>query len=162
VTAVDRPGSATTGFVLPERVRPVPDKAGLDAPYWEGVRAERLAVQRCRSCASWQWGPEWACYTCASLDVGWEEVPTTDGRYLATIYSWERVWHPTDPRLAAAVPYLILLVTVPAAGAIRMVGNYVGDQLDPITIGDEVCAVFEHHDDYSLVQWQPTRREVHR
>jgi hypothetical protein len=29
----------------------------------------------------------------------------------------------------------------------------VGDQLAEVAIGDRVQAVFEHHADYSLVQW---------
>jgi uncharacterized protein len=145
---------ADRAYVLPERSRPVPDPAGVDGEYWTAIRGERLVIQRCRSCRNWQWGPEWSCYHCGSFDVGWEEIPKTGGRYRGVIYSWERVWHPTDTMLASAVPYLVLLVSLPAGGDIRMVGNYVGDQRRPMVIGDEVYAVFEHHDEYTLVHWR--------
>jgi uncharacterized OB-fold protein len=89
--------------------------------------------------------------------VVWEEVPRKGDRYEGVIYSWERVWHPTDPRLSPALPYVILLVSLPSAGDIRMVGNLVGDQAQTITIDSRVGAVFEHHDDFSLVQWELLR-----
>lgn len=148
----DRPASGS--YVLPERFRPGPEGTGLDTPYWTAIREGQLVVQRCRSCGDWQWGPEWACYTCGSFDVGWEEVPRDGDRYEGVIFSWERVWHPTDPRLSPVLPYVILIVSLPSAGDIRMVGNLVGDQTQPITIGARVGAVFEHHDEFSLVQWE--------
>jgi uncharacterized protein len=144
-----------SNYVLPERFRVGPDPTGLDTPYWSATRDSQLVVQRCRSCQDWQWGPEWTCYSCGTFDVGWEEVPRDGDRYQGLIYSWERVWHPTDPRLSPNLPYVILIVTLPSAGDIRMVGNLVGDQTQPITIGATVGAVFEHHDEFSLVQWEP-------
>jgi uncharacterized protein len=143
-------------YVLPERFTPGPDATGLDGTYWESARQSQLMVQRCRSCHSWQWGPEWMCYACGSFDVGWEEVPRQNDRYQGVIYSWERVWHPTDPRLSTAIPYVILMVTLPTAGDIRMVGNLAGDPTQPVAIGAKVAAVFEHHPEFSLVQWELT------
>jgi uncharacterized OB-fold protein len=150
-------GEAVPEFVLPERVTPVPDPTGLDAPYWTAAAEGRLVVQRCLQCERWQWGPEWICYQCHSSDVGWDEVPTTDGEYRGAIYSWERVWHPTDRGLATAVPYVALLVALPSAGDIRMLGNGVDDPHAGVEIGAPVRAVFEHHETYSLVHWQTIR-----
>ena len=132
---------------------PVPSPDGLDAAYWDGTRRHELWVQRCRACAGWQWGPEWLCHACHSFDVGWEQVPER-GR----IYSWERPWHPVHTALADACPYTVLLVELPDADGVRMVGNLVGDPLAPFAIGDAVEAVFEDHDDadapFTLVQWR--------
>jgi uncharacterized OB-fold protein len=141
-------------FALPERLRPVPERSGLDEPYWAALAARRLVVQRCRVCDGWQWGPEWICARCASFDVGWHEVPASDGEYRGEIFSWERVWHPTDRGLADAVPYVVVLVALPTAGAVRMIGNLLGDPMRDVVIGTEVRAVIEAHDDYSLVQWE--------
>lgn len=132
---------------------PVALPDGLDAPYWEGTRAHELRVQRCRGCGTYQWGPEWICHNCLSFDVGWESVEPR-GR----IYSWERVWHPVHPALKDAVPYVVVLVELPAAANVRMVGNLVGDPRQAVPIGAEVEAVFEDHADsetpYTLVQWR--------
>lgn len=130
---------------------PLPD--GLDAPYWEGLAEGELRVQRCRQCRAWQWGPEWICHACLSFDVGFEAV-APKGR----IYSWERVWHPVHPVLVEAGPYVVVLVELPDAGGVRMVGNLLGPAEQEVTIGAPVEAVFERHDGdppYVLVQWRP-------
>jgi uncharacterized OB-fold protein len=133
----------------------VPTRDGLDAPYWAGTRAHELRVQRCNSCGTYQWGPEWICHGCRSRDVGWVAVEPR-GR----IYSWERSWHPVHPALTGAVPYVTVLVEIPGAGNVRMVGNLVGDPRAAVSIGAEVTAVFEDHDEadppFTLVQWRPT------
>jgi uncharacterized OB-fold protein len=136
-------------FCLPALGRPEPSRAGLEAPFWEATRQEILAIQRCSACGTFQWGPEWICHHCHSFEVGFERVDPV-GR----IFSWERVWHPVHPALADACPYLIVLVELPHAGGVRVVGNLLGDPTQQVTIGAAVEAVFEHHDDYTLVQWR--------
>jgi uncharacterized protein len=143
----------TQSYLLPERAAPLAQPTGLDAPYWDAVRSEELRVQRCHRCRAWQWGPEWICRSCHSFDVGWDEVPKPDSRYGGRIYSWERVWHATHPRLVDHVPYLVLLVEMPTAGNIRLLGNLLGDPQQDVRIGATVSVVFEHHESYSLVHW---------
>ena len=125
---------------------------GLDAPYWEGAKAHELRVQHCDECDTYQWGPEWICHKCLSFAVGWDTVAPR-GR----IFSWERVWHPVHPALKDACPYIVVLVELPDAGNVRMVGNLLGDPEQEVQIGAEVEAVFEDHDGespYTLVQWR--------
>lgn len=136
---------------------PIADGDGLTAPYWEGLRQERLRVQRCGHCGTWQWGPEWICHNCHALDVGFAEVEP-----VGTLYSWERVWHPVHPALDKAGPYLIGLVELPRAGNVRMVGNILGDPRREPRIGESMRGVFEHTDDpahgrYTLLHWVPER-----
>src|ERR1051325_9231870 len=135
--------------------RPVPQADGLDVPYWEGAQRGELRVQRCRACRAWQWGPEWICHACLSFDLGWE---TIEGR--GVIYSLERSWHPVHPALKDAGcswhpvhpalkdagPYVVVLVELPHAGNIRMIGNLLGDPRQDVVIGATVEAVFEAHD----------------
>lgn len=142
------------GYYLPSGLpvpRPYPD--GLAAEYWEAARRHELVVQRCSSCGTWQWGPEFVCHRCHSFDLAYEPVEPW-GR----ICSWERVWYPVHPVLREAVPYLVVLVELPHVGGVRMVGNLLGDPLQEVHIGDEVEATFEDHDDveppFTLVQWR--------
>jgi uncharacterized OB-fold protein len=62
------------------------------------------------------------------------------------------------PALRERGPYLVVLVELPDAGGVRMVGNLLGDALQPVEIGAPVVAEFEDHDDaeppYTLVQWR--------
>ena len=139
---------------LPEGLPiPVPENDGLSAPYWAGLQQNRLLVQRCPHCMTWQFGPEWLCHHCHSFDVEWTEVEPR-GR----IFSWERIWSPSHDALRGRGPYLAVLVELPHAGYVRMVGNLLGDPLQTIAIGTDVEGVFEHHHDavprYSLLHWQ--------
>ena len=132
---------------------PVPEPDGVSAPYWNGLREGILRVQHCTHCGAWQFGPEWICHACLRFDPAWDEVAPR-GR----IYSWERVWHPVHPALKERGPYLAVLVELPHAGNVRMVGNLLGDAMQDVRIGAEVEGVFEHHPDasppFSLLQWR--------
>jgi uncharacterized OB-fold protein len=132
---------------------PVPEADGLSTPYWSGLRENRLRVQRCAGCGTWQFGPEWICHRCHRFDPDWIEVAPR-GR----IYSWERVWHPVHPCLKGHGPYLVVLVELPQAGGVRMLGNLLGDAMQEVEIGAEVEGVFEHHPQaeppFTLMQWR--------
>ena len=145
--------SAATSYLPAGLPRPVPETDGLDVPYWDGTRRGELCVQRCGGCGGWQWGPEWLCHRCLGFDLQWVAV-APHGR----IYSWERAWHPVHPALRGRGPYIVVLVELPHAGGIRMVGNLLGDPQQEVTIGAPVEAVFEPHDEaappFTLVQWR--------
>lgn len=129
---------------------------GLDLPFWNGLAQERLLIQRCGRCGSWQWGPEWICHNCLSFDLGWDEVAPR-----GQIYSWERNWHPSHDALRDQGPYLVVLVELPEAAGIRLIGNLLGDPLQTVAIGSPVVGLFEHHREaspnYSLLQWRIAR-----
>lgn len=145
--------AARSTYLPPGLPPPVPDAEGLALPYWEGLRQGRLLVQRCASCAGWQFGPEWICHRCHAFDPAWVQVAPA-GR----IFSWERVWHPVHPVLKGHGPYLVGLVELPEAGGVRMLGNLLGDPMQEVRIGAEVEGVFEHHEEadppYSLLHWR--------
>jgi len=52
---------------------PVAEPDGLSAPYWTGLRHDRLLVQHCGHCQTWQFGPEWLCHRCHAFDPEWTE-----------------------------------------------------------------------------------------
>jgi uncharacterized OB-fold protein len=137
-------------YYLPEGLpEPVPSPDGLDAPFWAGLDQDELRVQTCRSCGTRQF-PEWICHHCLGFDLGWAPVAPT-----GTIYSWERVWNPSHPAVAAGLPYLVVLVQVDEAPAVRMIGNLLGDPMQAAEIDAPVRASFEHHPRFTLLQWEP-------
>jgi uncharacterized OB-fold protein len=143
-----------SGYLVSGLPIPVAASDGRDKPFWEGLANNRLLLQRCNACRGWQWGPEFICHHCLSDDLGFEEV-TAEG----VIYSHERVWHPVHPALRAqGGPYIVVLVELPQAGNVRLVGNLLGDPHQSIPIGGRVRGVFEHHPDsqpaYTLLQWE--------
>ena len=134
---------------------PIPtlDADGLLKPYWDGVREERLRVQRNPRTGSYQWPPQWIARDDHGFDLEWVEVAPR-----GVIYSWTRAWHPVHPALKDHGPYIVVLVELPDAGNVRMLGNLLGDPQQEVKIGAEVQAVFEPHDDaqppFTLVQWK--------
>lgn len=140
---------------LPAGLPAPADDDGVAAPYWAGLRDGVLRVQRCAACGTWQFGGEWLCHHCHAWDPAWVEV-LPQGR----IYSWERVWHPVHPALKDHGPYLAVVVDLPQAGGLRMVGNLLGDPMQPVLIGADVVGVFEPHAGgdgqapYGLLQWR--------
>ena len=132
---------------------PVAESDHLSQPFLEGLKKSALIIQRCEQCQTWIFAPEWICYRCHSFDLAWHEIKPE-----GTIYSWERVWHPSHPALTSAVPYLVVLIEIPRAQNIRIPGNLLGDPMQPVTIDAPVIGVFEHHSDaeppYSLLQWK--------
>lgn len=140
-------------YLNPGIPAPMPMGDGLDKAYWEGLAQEKLVLQKCGDCHHWQWGPEWICHQCLSFNIGWEETPPK-GR----IHSWERNWHPAHPAVKEQGPYLVILVELPGADNVRVVGNLLGDPMQDVPIGAEVEGVFEHHRDaeppFTLLQWK--------
>ena len=144
-------GSAPTSYLPSGLPLPAPAVDGLDTGFWEAAKRHELVVQKCNACGGFQFGPEWICYQCHSFDLGWQQV---SGR--GRIYSWERVWHPVHPALKDACPYLVVLVELPDAGNVRMVGNLLGNPEQEVEIGAEVEVAYEDHplDQVTLVQWK--------
>jgi uncharacterized OB-fold protein len=147
---------SVTHYLPPGLPIPVPEPDGLSAPYWTALQKNRLLVQRCTRCGTWQFGPEWLCHRCHAFDPAWTEIVPS-----GLIYSWERVWHAAHAALKGFGPYLAVLVELPQAGNVRMVGNLLGDPMQEVRIGGAVEGVFEHHREaqppYSLLQWRCRR-----
>jgi uncharacterized OB-fold protein len=132
---------------------PEAENDGLSAPYWDGLKRGELLVQRCAACDTWQFGPEWICHVCHGFDLPYTKVAPQ-----GVIYSWQRVWHPSHPALKTQLPYLVVLVELPHAGGVRMLGNLLGDAMREVKIGAAVEGSFEVHADgaapYGLLQWK--------
>ena len=108
----------------------------VDAPYWDGLAHGELRVQQCRNCLYWQWPADWRCPACGSYEFRWTPVQPE-----GIVYSWIRTHYPFVPGYNDLLPYVNVLVELPAAGHVRMMGLLVGDTADP-HIGDAVVGEF--------------------
>ncbi|MCX4092360.1 Zn-ribbon domain-containing OB-fold protein [Nocardia sp. alder85J] len=133
---------------------PVALPSGLDQPYHDGLAAHELRLQHCE-CGTWQWPPEVICHRCHRFDPGWRTAAPE-----GVLFSWTRVWHPAREELVTAVPYVVAVVELPAAGGIRLVGNLLLDDpgAGPITVGAVVRGEFADQQvgrrNYTLLQWR--------
>ncbi|OKI33532.1 hypothetical protein A6A28_06235 [Streptomyces sp. CB03578] len=123
--------------------RPLPPKQPARRPrpvinrdnhgFWEGVRAHRLLIQRCSSCATlrFPWLP--GCNACASPE--WDTVEASGA---GTVFSYVVMHHPPFP--AFDPPYAVALVEL--AEGVRMIGNITGVPYDKVRIGMPVRLEF--------------------
>ncbi len=128
---------------------PSPD--GLDTPHWDGLRAGKLLLQRCPVCARWIWSPRPICPGCHSFDLGWQEVEPA-----GTIYSWTRTWQPFAPESTGHLPYVVVLVELPAADGCRVMGVLADADGSTPTIGAVVHGRIEQPPDdrhWPLMRW---------
>lgn len=117
-------------------------------PYWEGLAAGKLVLQRCDACGSWVHYPRIRCNTCLSDRLGWHEV-VPDG----VLYAFSVAYHPTAPWFPADPPAVIAVVEL--ANGVRLGTNVVDADPQQLKVGMRVTGVFEHGDDVTLLKFRP-------
>lgn len=123
--------------MAPERDFVEPFSRRVDFPYWDGLSHGELRIQRCATCAAWNWPADWRCPACGSYELGWEAVEP-----VGTVYSWIRTHVPFVPAYADLVPYVNVLVELPQAGGARLMGLLTADDSD-VRIGAAVQGSFQ-------------------
>ncbi|UTP35840.1 Zn-ribbon domain-containing OB-fold protein [Streptomyces rapamycinicus] len=123
------------------RVAPV--ASPLTAPYWEGIRARRLRIQRCASCRRYVHFPRPECPSCGGAELSYEEV---SGRGLVHTFS---VVHRTfAPGFADRTPYVIAWIELVEQPDLRAFGNVLGCEPGELRIGMPVELCFEELDGF--------------
>lgn len=109
----------------------------LDAqPYWDGLQAGQLRVQRCAACGKLRHYPRPMCPACHSFEVEWVALA---GR--GRVHSWARPHQSALPGFADQVPFT--LVTVDMAEGVRVLGRLVEGDGAALQVGDAVVMSVE-------------------
>jgi uncharacterized OB-fold protein len=125
--------------------RPTPETA----PFWDGCRAGKLLIQRCRACGHRQFYPRLLCTACSAPEPEWIEAC---GR--AVIESFTIVRQAIAPDRAGDVPDVIALVRLDEGPA--MMTNIVDCDPGEVAIGLPVRVAFERlSDDIHLPVFRP-------
>jgi len=74
-------------------------------PYWDGLKEERLMLQRCGSCGRIRHYPRPMCDACYSMRIEWIQARGT-----GTIYSWATTHKAFHPGFRQDVPYILATV----------------------------------------------------
>jgi uncharacterized OB-fold protein len=116
--------------------------------------ARELVLQRCAACGRVQHPPEEVCRACGSMAFAATVVAPA-----GTVYSYTVVHHAVNAALEAAVPYVVVLVSLDERPEVRVVGNLLDVEPDEVAIGLPVEAVWqERHGEDGDTVWLPQWR----
>jgi uncharacterized OB-fold protein len=119
-----------------DRPLPVPDP--VTKPFWDGLRARELRIQKCEACGGGVFYPRVVCPSCGSRKLAWV---VTSGR--ATLHAFTIAHRGVPGPFKTAAPYVVALVDLEGGG--RIMANLVGVQPTPeaIRIGMRLTAAYE-------------------
>lgn len=100
---------------------PVPSPDRDSQPYWDGLAAGELRIQRCRDCRRFQHFPAPICSSCWSFDLGFEAV---SGR--GTVETFVVIEHTTNPVFAARAPITAAWIELPEQPGLRVFADVIG------------------------------------
>lgn len=129
--------------------RPRPRPNPTSQRWWDGLRAERVDLQRCRDCGTWIHYPRLRCSSCLGSDLEWRTVAGT-----GVVHTFTVAPVPTLPSFADDLPQCIAIVQLDEG--VRVTTTLVGVDPSAIRIGMPVLPVFDHGDDgITLLRFRP-------
>jgi len=108
----------------------------IDRPYWEGARAGKLLLQRCRDCGKVQFFPRPVCVECFSARLDWIEA---SGKGAIHSFTWMHV--PRNPAFRDEAP--ICYINVVLDEGVIVESRLVGDEVGEVRLGDRVRVRFQ-------------------
>jgi uncharacterized OB-fold protein len=131
-----------------ELEKPLPVPTPTSAPFWEGLRAGEVRIQRCEACAAWVFYPRVRCPRCLSDRLAWH---TVSGRGRLVTFTIAR--QPTAPHFADEVPQKLAVVELEEG--VRLTTTLVAEE-SAIRIGMAVVPVFDPvSDEVTLLRYRP-------
>jgi uncharacterized OB-fold protein len=128
--------------------RPAPEADQDSAPYWAAAARNELTIQRCRSCARYQFYPRLLCTACGFPDPEWVRASGS-----GTVHSYTVNHRPAGTWATARVPYVVALIDL--AEGPRLMAN-VDAEPSEMWVGMPVTVWFEEvAPGVSLPQFRP-------
>jgi uncharacterized OB-fold protein len=128
---------------------PLPVPTPTSAPFWEGLQADEVRLQRCDECSAWVYYPRSHCPRCLCPRLSWHPV---SGR--GRLHTFTVARQATSPHFHGEVPQLLAVVELDEGP--RLTTTLVGVEPAQISIGMGVEPVFDHVDaDHTLLRYRP-------
>jgi len=119
--------------------KPLPVATETSAPFWEGLRAGEVRIQRCDACEAWVFYPRSHCPRCLANTLTWQ---TVSGR--GVLHTFTIAQQPTNPLFADEVPQNLAIVELDEG--VHVPSTLVDVESDAIEIGMALAPVFDPTD----------------
>jgi uncharacterized protein len=135
-----------------EAKKPLPEITPVNQPFWDGAKAGKLMMQRCRDCQAWVFCPRPICVECNSDKLEWVQM-SGRGKVFSFTVIREVVGH--DLRgFAPDIPYVTAWVDLDEGP--RFCSNIVGCSISDVKIDMPVQVVFDDSgQDITLPKFKP-------
>ncbi len=129
--------------------RPLPEPTDVTQPFWDGLRAHKLVLQRSKKGKRAIYYPRSVSPFGPKDQLTWTEC---SGR--GTVYSFTVARRPTSPQWADAGDYVIAIVEIDEGA--RITANIVNCEPGSVRIGTSVRAVYQDvTPEVTLLQFEP-------
>jgi uncharacterized OB-fold protein len=130
-------------------VRPLPDIASADAPFWQALRRRELRMQRCADCGTYRFPAARTCPRCRADQSEWTAVEPTG--VIETWCVFHRAYFDDLP-----VPYTVIQVRLDCG--VRLFSNPVAIETHALRIGLPVEAAFDDiTPEVTLLKFKPRK-----
>ncbi|HEY7168192.1 MAG TPA: Zn-ribbon domain-containing OB-fold protein [Candidatus Binatia bacterium] len=123
--------------------KPLPELTPVNQPFWDGARAGKLMMQKCKDCGTWIFCPRPVCGDCASENLAWVQL---SGK--GKIFSFTVIREVVGQALrgfAPDIPYITAWIDLDEGP--RFCSNIIETPIENVRIGMPVEAVFPDSDD---------------
>ncbi len=129
--------------------KPLPFPSETTRPFWEGLAAGELRLQRCSDCGRYVYYPRSLCPHCMCQDLVWVKA---SGR--GRLYTYTIVRRAMNPAFQEDVPYVFAIVELEEGP--RMTTNIVNCALEALRVDMPVKAFYDGiTPEISLLKFEP-------
>jgi uncharacterized OB-fold protein len=121
---------------MADYAKPVPHPSSVSRPFWDGLRARELHLQRCTDCRRLVVYPRAACPYCLSERLDWT-LASGRGR----VYSFTIVRRAMNPGFQEDVPYVYAIVELEEGP--RVTTNVINCPPEAVRVDMPVKAVYD-------------------
>jgi uncharacterized OB-fold protein len=129
--------------------KPMPHPTPVSQPFWDGLKEDRVMIQRCGDCDAWVFYPRSRCHHCLSDRLDWHEVSGA-----GTLYTFTIARQPTAPFFADEVPQRLAVVELDEG--VRLTSTLVDVADADVRVGMRLRPVFDRvSDEVTLLRYAP-------
>ena len=133
--------------MIEELPEPLPDEDSK--PFWEGLSAGELRIQRCQGCNTLRWPARAICSRCASFDADWIAC-----KEHGLVSSWIRTHQVFAPAYRERVPYVVVQVALVVQPDIRLIGGWHAER-DPVIREPVSPRYVRRASGTTVLDWEP-------